>query len=119
MVAKVTSQGKTFFVKKGEDIHSVPQYDGLPLTDKKILALSSIEGSWGGFALTFGADGRIVVTRHRESPLPPPPVFGAKWEIQENITALVLPAGTRIEPMTRRQMEDDIRAQQKPSHREK
>ena len=101
------------------DIHSVPQYDGLPREDKRCLALLSIEGSWGGFALTYGADDRIVVTRLRESPLPTPPVFGAKWDRENDINVLVLPEGTRIEPVTRQQMEDELRVQRKPSLKEK
>lgn len=88
MVAKVTSQGKTFFVGEDNEIHNVPEYDGLPSEDKRKLAFFLIIGNENGF--TVKSDGRepVIVT--------------------ENCEALILPAGTRIEPLL-----------QKPSRRER
>jgi len=84
----ITPQGITFFVKKGEDIHNSPAYDTLPLRDKRYLAFESIKGNGEGFALTSDFHEPIVVT--------------------ENCPPLILPEGTRIEPLL-----------QKPSLREK
>jgi hypothetical protein len=116
MVAKVTSQGKSFFVENGWDIHNSPGYDSLPLQDKKFLACESIKGVSGGFALTCDFRKTIVVTKN--SVRQPIPVFGADWEMKNPIT-LILPAGTRIEPVTHQQMEDEMNARQKPSLKEK
>ena len=88
MVAKVTSQGETFLVKENDEIHKVPEYDGLPLDDKKYLAFSSIIGTKNGF---------IIRSDKRED-----------IEVTENCPVLILPEGTRIEPLL-----------QKPSLREK
>ncbi|MCX6794319.1 MAG: hypothetical protein NTY06_04430 [Candidatus Gottesmanbacteria bacterium] len=99
MVAKVTSQGKTFIVGPKNEIHKLPEYDGLPLQDKKYLAFSLIIGNENGF----------IVRSDKREPI----------EVTENCQTLILPMGTRIEPLTNQQMEDEIRAQQRPSHREK
>jgi len=116
MVAKVTSQGQSFFVESGEDIHNVAKYDDLPPEDKRFLALESIKGIYRGFILTSGFHKTIVVTW--DNVRTPPPVSGVKWEMKDTI-ALILPEGTRIEPRTHQQMEDELRVQQKPSLREK
>ena len=115
MVAKVTSQGKSFFVKSGWDIHNTPEYGSLPLEDKKFLSCESIKGCYKGFRLT--CDFRKTIVIISDSVLPPPPVFGTKWDIGDSI-ALILPEGTRIEPRTKQQMEDELRAQH-PSRKEK
>jgi hypothetical protein len=120
MVAKVICpDGSSYFVKKGEDIHNFREFDHLPKRDREFLACETIEGCYGGFALLSDFQDNIFVTR--ESKLPPPqlPGVGAKWESKNDVPILVLPEGTRIEPRTNHQMEDELRARQHPSLREK
>src|SRR5450759_1837027 len=121
MVAKVIRpDGNIFYVKTGEDIHTPPPYDGLPLRDKRYLACASIKGCNGGFALTSDDFHEpIAVSRDCDYPLPPLPGVGATWDIQDATPIVVLPEGTRIKPLTNQQMEDEIRARQHPSLREK
>lgn len=99
MVAKVISQVKSFFVPADKEIHQLQEYDELPLEDKRALTYIFIIGTEEGF---------IVNPCNRE------PVI-----VIEQCAAVTLPMGTRIEPLTRRQMEDELRLQQKPSLREK
>lgn len=88
----ITPQGITFFVKENNEIHKVPEYDGLPIEDKKYLAFSLIIGTEQGFKI------RKIRSDKRED-----------IEVTENCPPLILPEGTRIE----------AQSLQKPSLREK
>lgn len=83
----------------GREIHQEPGYDMLPLEDKKFLALALIIGRENGFT--------IRRDNHTDS------------HIIDCCQPLILPKGTRIEPLTIQQMEDELRAPKKPSMREK
>jgi hypothetical protein len=100
MIAKVIPpHGNIFFVGPENKIHRPPEYDNLPLEDKKYLACESIKGCNGGFALTSDDFHEpIVVSRNCDYPLPRLPGVGAKWDIQDSTPILVLPEGTRIKP---------------------
>lgn len=92
-------QNKTFFVDKNKEIHQLSQYDGLPLEDRKSLAFLKIIGKENGFTIKSDKREDINVT--------------------ENCPVFILPMGTRIEPITSLQMEQEIKTQQRPSLKEK
>lgn len=107
MVAKVIPpNGKIFFVAPGREIHQEPGYDGLPPEDKKALCFKQIFGTEDEFISRSDKIGDKEITREKK-------------RYSENNFPLILPAGTCVEPITRRQMEDELRAQQKPSLKEK
>ena len=100
MVAKVIPlKGNIFFLTPGEEIHQRMAYDGLSREDKEFLA----------FRLIFGEENGFTVKRdsHQDA------------HVIDSCPPVVLPTGTRIEPITGRQMEDELRVQQKPSLKEK
>ena len=97
--AKVIFENKTFFIDSRKEIHQFPVYDGLSLEDRKRLAFLLIIGNENGF---------IVRSDKRED-----------RNVAENCPALILPMGTRIEPITSLQMENEIKFQQRPCLKEK
>ncbi len=117
--AKVRLQGTILFVPKGKDIRDFLSYESLPIEDKRYLSGHTIQGERNGFTLTSDFQENILLTRYRYNSNIDLPGYGAKWVRENGKSVLVLPGGTRIEPLTTRQMENEIRALQKPSRREK
>lgn len=118
--AKVTPpKGEVFYIARGKDIHNLAPYDRLPDLDRLYLSGRSIKGDRNGFVLTSDFQETIVFTQYRYNANIHLPGVGARWARENGRSVLVLPGGTKFEPRTIRQMENEIRALQRPSRRER
>lgn len=115
--AKVISQGTIFYVIEGEEIHDLEKYDHLSLEDRRQLTGEHITGTKDGYV--FKSNDCSVEIKKDCEVRPAIPGCGGHWDVKDCTPALVLPQGTRIEPITDVQMKAELEAQKKPSYKEK
>lgn len=94
--AKVSHKEKVFEVPEGQEIHNVPEYDGLPLQAKLSIASVRIVGTLKGFIFHRDNLRPIEITETTEQPLP---LHGlTRWERKDGTIILHLPEDVTIEP---------------------
>lgn len=115
--AKVISQNIIFYVVEGEEIHNLEPYDRLPLEDRRQLTGERIIGTQDGY--TFKTNDCSVEIKKDCDSRPAIPGCGGKWDVKDCTPSLVLPMGTRIEPVTNQDVEGELAARNKPTRKER